>query len=105
MTREDLQKPEGEDIDFVKGSLSEIAKKAKHASKKNIWLIGGANITQGMLKEDLIDEMIIAIMPKTLGSGISLFGSNETKSKFKLSKLEEYKSSVIVAHYDVLKQF
>ena len=103
IARKELKKPQDADVEFVKGSLTEIANKAKDASIKNVWLIGGANIVQAMLEEDLIDEMIIATMPKTLGSGISLFGSNGAIIRLKLLRNKKYKSGGIISHYIVEK--
>ena len=50
----------------------------KYKPKGNIWLLGGANIIGQFLKEDLIDEFIIFIMPDKLDKGISLFRDKNT---------------------------
>lgn len=41
-------------------------------SDKDIWFLGGAKLTQSFEKENLIDEIILTIVPKELGIGISL---------------------------------
>ncbi len=50
-------------LDFISGLNS---------TGKDIWLLGGAKLVQSFDKENLIDEIILTIIPKTLGEGISL---------------------------------
>lgn len=42
---------------------------------KNIWICGGANIVQQIMKQNLIDIYYISIIPTILGNGIRLFES------------------------------
>ncbi|MDH5533240.1 MAG: dihydrofolate reductase family protein [Candidatus Pacebacteria bacterium] len=96
--RNDLEKPSGVDIEFYSGELANLVDKAKSVSKKNVWLIGGANVVQQFLKESLIDEIILFTMPVVLGDGISLF--NKTKLvKTKLINSNVYDSGIIMSHY------
>lgn len=39
---------------------------------KDLWLLGGAQLAQSFAQEDLIDEVILTIVPQTLGDGIPL---------------------------------
>ena len=41
----------------------------------NIWLFGGGDLAGQMLQADAIDELHLAIVPVTLGRGLSLFGN------------------------------
>ena len=41
-------------------------------NKKDIWLMGGAKLAQSFAKDDLIDEIILTIVPQKLGQGIAL---------------------------------
>jgi dihydrofolate reductase len=41
-------------------------------SDKDIWLLGGAQLAQSFAQEGLIDEVILTIVPQTLGAGIPL---------------------------------
>ena len=40
ITHNNLEKPDGADIEFFQGDLNQLVSKAKNESKKNIWLIG-----------------------------------------------------------------
>jgi dihydrofolate reductase len=50
-------------------------KQEKRASSKHIWLIGGQQLNRNMFQLNLIDRLVVAILPIVLGRGISLFGS------------------------------
>lgn len=44
--------------------------------KKDIWLVDGGKLTTILLNQDMVDEMIIIVIPVILGSGIPLFPDN-----------------------------
>jgi dihydrofolate reductase len=52
--------------------LEFMAKLKDHKSGKDIWLLGGAQLVRSFAKVDLIDEIILTIVPQTLGAGIPL---------------------------------
>jgi dihydrofolate reductase len=103
ITNQKLKKPKNSDIEFHSGDIKNIVEKIKKTTKKDIWLIGGASLTQSFLKESLIDEMIIFTMPILLGSGISLFGTSGSPIKATLKSSEKYKSGVVQNHYFIKK--
>ncbi|ERI10922.1 dihydrofolate reductase family protein [Aneurinibacillus aneurinilyticus] len=45
----------------------------KEQEGSKIWIVGGAEILDVLLKGKLVDEFIIAIIPTILGKGIPLF--------------------------------
>lgn len=61
------------EIHFTNVSPSELLKELKTTNGKNIWICGGANIVQQLIKENLIDEYYISVIPILLGNGIPLF--------------------------------
>ena len=63
-----------ENVEFVDGAdLPKFIAGLKSTSDKHIWLIGGGLLIQEFLRHDLIDRLIITIMPVILGEGIPLF--------------------------------
>src|SRR5262249_30853210 len=49
-----------------------ISRIKERKSQKNIWLLGGASLTYSFAQQNLIDEIILTIVPQTLGEGIPL---------------------------------
>ncbi len=71
-THKDLEnKPENVEV-----ISEEIVKKILDLKKKegkDIWLFGGAGLTDNFIKEDVVDEYIVGLIPIILGSGRPLF--------------------------------
>lgn len=65
-----------DDIKFVNEDINLFIDKLKKEAGKNIWICGGANLLNQLVKEDLIDEYHITTIPIILGSGIRLFQEN-----------------------------
>jgi len=83
---------------LVKGTLREIL---GHIHKKgfyNLYIDGGRTI-QSFLKEDLIDEMIITIIPYLLGGGIPLFTELPKKLDFECVDSKTYLEKVVQNHF------
>jgi len=57
-------------VHFVSGEVVDVLNDLKPESG-GIWLVGGADLINQFLKDDLIDEYIITVIPTVLGSGIS----------------------------------
>lgn len=57
---------------LVKGSLTEVLAQIHAKGCYHLYIDGGATI-QGFLKEDLIDDMVITLIPVLLGGGSPLF--------------------------------
>ncbi|MBS4980952.1 MAG: dihydrofolate reductase [Lachnospiraceae bacterium] len=64
-----------EHIQFVNGDPADLITALREAEGKDIWICGGANFVQQMVKEDLIDCYYITIIPTILGAGIRLFSN------------------------------
>lgn len=61
-------------VEVVKGDLSEVLDQIHQKGYTRLYIDGGKTI-QSFLQADLIDELIVTVIPVLLGSGISLFGS------------------------------
>lgn len=87
------------DVEFTSDEIGEVIKKAKNITDKNIWLIGGANAAQQFLREGLLDEIIIAIVPIILGKGIRLFDKIPTTIDLTLKELKQYEKGLVQMTY------
>ncbi len=68
------------DVDFVNSGICEkVLELKKENSDKDIWLFGGASLTDEFIKKNLVDEYIIAIIPTILGNGRRLFKGDYPK--------------------------
>lgn len=74
----------------MKESPGEFIRSLKRQDGKDIWICGGADIVQQLMREDLIDRFHISVIPVILGEGIRLFGTMEKDVKLRLVKEESY---------------
>lgn len=60
----------GHDVQTFAGSVAELhATLVSAAADKNVWVVGGGDVAAQFVAAGLIDEMIVAYAPCTLGSG------------------------------------
>ena len=79
-----------DDVYFISGPIELVIDDIKAESKKNIWLLGGANMVQQFHFKNLIDEYIITTLPINLREGIELFTSSINLSKLRKVAHNEY---------------
>jgi len=94
--------PPGErnDVTFSNESPSVIVAAIRKKSGKNIWLMGGGELARDFLKEDLVDELYMGIVPTLLGEGIPLFPSGFPQREFDLLENKTYSQSLIALRYE-----
>ena len=82
---------------FLK-SVDDI-KKLKEGEGGELKVIGSGNLVQTLLKEDLVDEMLLMTFPITLGTGKKLFAEGTIPAAFTLGDSLITKNGVIFANY------
>ena len=87
---------------LIKGVLKDIIKQINEKGFYSLYIDGGKTI-QGFLKEDLIDEMTITIIPCLLGGGIPLFNDLPKRLDFECIASKIYLGK-IVQNYFVRKR-
>lgn len=84
-----------EEVCFVHKDASSFVRNAKDQDKdSNIWLVGGGELAGTLLKANLIDEMLLTVMPVSLGEGRPLFGRQPWPGKAKLLETRVYENGV-----------
>jgi dihydrofolate reductase len=91
-----------DDVTFVSEDIVPFIKDLKEKSGKSIWLVGGGELNNIFIKEDLIDELIINITPVLLGKGIPLFKGNNEQTRLLLKKITRH-NQFAELHYDVIR--
>jgi len=87
------------DTTVISDNLNENITKIKGQEGKNILLLGSPGATQSLLRENLIDEFLIAVNPIVLGEGVPFFkGISATKLKF--LDYKTFPDGVIVLRYE-----
>jgi dihydrofolate reductase len=64
-------------------------------TKKDIWIMGGAQLIKTLLIDELIDRMIISIIPKMIGNGIPLFLPSDIQMTWQLIDTVRYNTGIV----------
>ena len=87
-------KESSDKIYFVNESPVDLVKRLRKEKGKGIWICGGANLIQQLVKEDAIDCYYITVIPTILGSGIRLFENADHVIKLSLLKTQSYNGMI-----------
>lgn len=87
-----------DDVQFINSDIVSFVNDLKKREGKDIWLVGGSELTKTFMTHDLIDEYIISIIPMILGEGIPLF-ANCGSQHLKLIDTKRYASGLVQLHY------
>lgn len=81
-----IRKESSDKIHFVNESPVNLIKRLREENGKGIWICGGANLIQQLVREDMIDCYYLTVIPTILGSGIRLFEKSDYEIKLSLLK-------------------
>src|SRR5690606_6266506 len=84
---------------FYTGSLQSLVAKLKSDKGKNIYCDGGAQVINELLKDSLIDEFIISVVPVLLGAGTRLFKGGAPEQSLTFVTARTYDTGLVQLHY------
>lgn len=88
-----------EGYSFIHNNHVEKILEIKQRGGKDIWLIGGGQTITFMLKNKLVDEIKLFIMPIILENGLDLFAGIPPELTLKLTNCTTYSSGAIEVAY------
>ncbi len=84
---------------FYTGDLTELVQQLKSGNRKNIYCDGGAEIINELLKNDLIDELIISVIPILVGNGTRLFKDGRPEQRLEFVSAKTYDTGLVQLRY------
>jgi dihydrofolate reductase len=84
---------------FYNGSLKSLISRLKKEAGKNIFIDGGAEVVNTLLKDDLIDELTISIIPSLLGAGTRLFKDGRPEMILQLVSTKYFDTGLVQLNY------
>jgi dihydrofolate reductase len=85
--------------EILRGDVARAIAGLKEQDGPEIQVHGSGNLIQTLLRNDLVDELLLKIFPITLGPGKRLFAEGAIPASFKLLDSTSSPSGVIVASY------
>jgi dihydrofolate reductase len=86
-------------VTFVNESPKSFVEKLRKQRGKNIWLMGGGELGRDFLKDDVVDELYIGVVPVLIGEGLPLFPSGFPERKFTLLENKTFSKGMIALKY------
>lgn len=93
------EKPNVGRTTFYTGNLTDLVKQLQSENGKNIYCDGGSEIINELLKNDLVDEFIISIVPVLLGNGTRLFKDGRPEQQLQFVSAKTYETGLTQLYY------
>lgn len=93
------EKPNVGRTTFYTGNLTDLVKQLQSENGKNIYCNGGSEIINELLKNDLVDEFIISIVPVLLGNGTRLFKDGRPEQELQFVSAKTYETGLTQLYY------
>jgi dihydrofolate reductase len=94
-----LQSPEWSNSTVLSGDLVEDVARIRGEHDGDIVVHGSARLVQGLLENDLVDELRLMVFPVVLGSGKRLFGETSGKKRLQLTSSKTVGEGVEILIY------
>jgi len=89
-----------EDFTIVKEPLKPFVEALRKKKGKDIWLMGGGELTRAFLQDDLVDELYLGVVPVLIGEGIPAFPGGFPQRDFALVENKTYSKGMIALRYE-----
>ncbi|MDX2195531.1 MAG: dihydrofolate reductase family protein [Cytophagales bacterium] len=81
-------------------NLKNFVTDLKMRTEKDIWLVGGGQLITSFINEGILDKMIISVIPKIIGEGLSLFAYKPKETNWKLTEVKSFDTGVVNLTYE-----
>jgi dihydrofolate reductase len=95
-----LEEAEWENSTVVGGDFAEEIAKLKQEVDGVILVAGSAQLVQGLIEHDLVDELRLMVFPVVLGSGKRVFGESADKLSLKLADSKTVGDGIAILTYE-----
>jgi dihydrofolate reductase len=84
---------------LIRSNLADEVTRIKNSPGKDIWLFGGAELFNELLRLRLVDEIWLSVHPILLGSGKKLFAPGSANVSLKLVDVTTYSTGLVSLRY------
>jgi dihydrofolate reductase len=91
-------------VELVKGDAAAFVRDLKQQPGGRIFLMGGGELAQSLIAEDLVDEVGLNIHPILLGSGVPVFRDPGHRVAFTLTECRQIDGGCVVVKYTLARK-
>jgi dihydrofolate reductase len=95
-----LRDPEWTNTSVLDGELPAAIARVNEERDGEVVVHGSAQLVQGLIAGDLLDELRLMVFPVVLGSGKRLFGARDDKKTLRLSESRVVGDGVAIMVYE-----
>lgn len=88
---------------FYTGNPVTLVKELVQKEGKNIFIDGGAELVNTLLKAQQVDEIYLSVIPVILGDGVRLFHTGNPMQVSKLLSTQQFSTGLVQLHYVLTK--
>lgn len=88
---------------FYTGNPVTLVKELVQKEGKNIFIDGGAELVNTLLKAQQVDEIYLSVIPVILGDGVRLFHTGNPMQVSKLVSTQQFSTGLVQLHYVLTK--
>jgi dihydrofolate reductase len=88
------------EVTIVSETPKQFVGELRKKKGKDIWLMGGGELAREFLREDLVDELYLGVVPVLIGEGIAAFPSGFPQREFKLAENKTFSQGLIALKYE-----
>ncbi|OGG99137.1 MAG: hypothetical protein A2600_05010 [Candidatus Lambdaproteobacteria bacterium RIFOXYD1_FULL_56_27] len=86
-------------VELVTGDPVPVVRAQKAQADQDLWLVGGGQLVRTLHQAKLIDELILSLIPVTLGAGIPLFAGLAQETFWTLAQTQSFQSGIVQLVY------
>ena len=98
-TNKDL-KIQSPDTCVLTEEITDFVTDLRKKTEKDIWLVGGGKLITTFINNDLLDKMIITVIPKIIGEGLPLFAGKPKETNWRLMEAKSFNTGVVILTYE-----
>ncbi len=102
LTRRKLNS-ERTNVIFWSASAKQLIHEQLRTQYQNIWMAGGARLTQSFIQQKLADYLIVSLLPVILGDGVPFFARQEISHQLRLEEVTPYEDGMVELCYSLIK--
>lgn len=93
------ERPQEGNIIFYTGDVPELIRTLRTTPGKDVFVDGGAEVVNLLLRERCVDGLILSVIPVLLGNGILLFSGGRPTVPAELVTSQAFPSGLVQLHY------
>ena len=90
--------PDFDNVRFITGDVCAVLREELARQGKDVFLFGGGKLADGFIRENMVDEYIIGIIPVILGGGRPLFYGGNAPLPLRLTEFMADEGTVILRY-------